>query len=108
AALGVELGPSEDVNALTVAELEAERVELAARHLHREDGAVLGILQREEHGRPALLPAQLGHLALDPDGGQALEPRGDAVVERAHGVDLAAFAPGCLDLHAADASRALL
>ena len=26
-----------------------------------------GILEREEHRRPALLPAQLGHLALDPE-----------------------------------------
>ena len=36
AALLVELGAAEDVHALAVGELELERVELAARHLHRQ------------------------------------------------------------------------
>ena len=40
AALLVELGPAVDVHALSVYELEPQRVELAARHLHRETGAV--------------------------------------------------------------------
>ena len=53
----------------------SQRVELAARHLHREARAVLRVLEREEHRRPALLPAQLGHLALDPERRQPLEPR---------------------------------
>ena len=90
AALLVQLRPTVDVHALAVAEAEPQPVELPARHLHREARAVLGILEREEHGRPALLSAQLGHLALDPDGRQPLEPRGDALVERADREDLAA------------------
>ena len=36
AALLVELGPAEDVDALAVGELEPQPVELAARHLHAE------------------------------------------------------------------------
>mgnify|MGYP003694418805 CR=1 FL=1 len=36
-----------------------------------------------------VLAPQLGDLALDPDRRQALQPRGDAAVERADGVDLA-------------------
>ena len=74
ATLLVELGPAEDVDALAVGEAELERVELAARHLHRQARAVLGILEREEHRRPALLPAQLRHLALDPERRQLVEP----------------------------------
>ena len=99
AALLVELRPAVDVHALAVGEVEPQRVELAARHLDRQAGAALRVLEREEDGRPALLPAQLGHLALDPDGRQPLEPRGDPLVERAHGEDLAPVDLGRLDLH---------
>ena len=105
AALLVELRAAEDVDALAVGEPEPEPVELAAVHLHGEAGAALGILQREEDERPALLAAQLGHLALDPHGRQPLEPRGDPLVERAHGEDLAAVDDRRLDLHRADRSR---
>ena len=40
AALLVELRPAEDVHALAVGEVEPQRVELAARHLHADAGAV--------------------------------------------------------------------
>ena len=105
AALLVQLGPPVDVHALAVGELEPQRVELAAPHLDGEAGAVLGVLEREEHRRPALLPAQLGHLALDPDRRQPLEPRADALVEGADREDLAAVDLGRLDLHAAMLAR---
>ena len=62
-----EVRPPVDVDALAVDQVEAQRVELAARHRHAEAGAVLGILQREEDALPALLAAKLGDLALDPD-----------------------------------------
>ncbi len=71
AALLVQLGPAEDVHALAVAEAELQRVEPPARHLRGEAGAILRILEREEHRRPALLAAQLGHLAFDPERRQA-------------------------------------
>ena len=48
----------------------------------------LGVLEREEDALPALLAAQFGDLALDPDAGQAGEEVGDAAVERGDGVDL--------------------
>ena len=106
AALLVQLRPPEDVDALAVGEVEPQPVELPARHLHREARAVLGILEREEHGRPPFLPAQLGDLALDPQRRQPLQPARDALVERAHREDLAPFDLGGLDLHAAKASPA--
>ena len=71
AALLVELRPAEDVHALAVGEVEPQRVELAARHRHADARAVGRILEREEDARPALVPPELGHLALDPDGRQA-------------------------------------
>ena len=71
AALLVELRAPVDVDALAVHELEPQPVELPARHLCGEARAALGILEREEHRRPALLAPQLGHLALDPDRRQA-------------------------------------
>ncbi len=108
AALRVELGAPEDVHALAVAEPEPQRVELAARHLHGEAGAVLGILQREEDRRPAILAPQLGDLALDPERGQLAQIARDPAVERADAVDLPPFDLGGLDLHAVDASDGLI
>ena len=102
AALLVELGAAEDVHALALAQVELERVELAARHLRRQRRAVLRVLEREEHGRPALLPAELRHLALDPQRRQAVQPRRDARVERPDAVDLAPVDLRGLDLHPAD------
>src|SRR5207248_8757256 len=58
-----ELGPPVDVDAVSVGELEPEGVEPAARHRDPEAGAVRGVLEREEDARPALLAAELGHLA---------------------------------------------
>jgi hypothetical protein len=55
------------MDALAVAEVEPERVELPARHRGRETRAVLRILEREEDRLPRRLAAQLGDLALDPD-----------------------------------------
>ena len=82
AALLVELRPAEDVDALAFGEAELERVELPARHLDRQARAVLGVLEREEHRRPALLAAELGHLALDPERRQLVQVAGDPAVER--------------------------
>ena len=75
AALLVELGAAEDVDALAFGEVELECVELAALHLHRQRRAVLRVLEREEHRRPALLAPQLGHLAFDPERRQPVQPR---------------------------------
>src|SRR5207244_11975695 len=83
----VQRGPSVDVDAVAVGEVEPQRVEAPARHRDAEAGVVGGILEREEDAGPALLPAQLRDLALDPDGGQTGEPGGDAAVERADAVD---------------------
>ena len=84
----VQLGPSEDVHALAVREVEAQRVEAAARHRGGQAGAVLWILQREEDGRPALVAPQLRDLAFDPHGRQSRDPPRDALVERCDGVEL--------------------
>ena len=69
-------------------------------HRHAEARAVRGVLEREEDALPALLAAQLGHLALDPDGRQAREPVADAAVERGHREDPAVAVLDRLDLHA--------
>ena len=104
AALLVELGPAEDVHALALGEPELERVELAAWHLDRQRRSVLRVLEREEHRRPPLLAAQLGHLAFDPERRQLVQVARDAAVERADGVDLPPVDLHRLDLHALDAS----
>ena len=104
AALLVQLRAAEDVHALAVGEREVECVEAGPLHLHRETRTVVGVLEREEHRGPALLPAQLRHLALDPDGRQAAQPRRDAFRERTDGVDLAPVDLGRLDLHGGDRS----
>ena len=104
AALLVELRAAEDLHALAVGEVELQRVEQAALHLHADARAALGILEREEHRLPALLPPQLGDLAVDPDRRQAAEPRADALVERADGVDLAPVDLRRFDLHRGDAN----
>jgi hypothetical protein len=87
-----------DVDAFAVDEVQAQGVELAARHLDGEACAALGILQREEDGGPRGLTPELGHLALDPDRRQPLEPRRDALVEGRDGVDLAIAVLERLDL----------
>src|SRR6185312_13586300 len=100
-----EARPPVDVDALPVDEVEPERVELTARHLHGEAGAAFRILEREEDGGPRRLPAQLGDLALDPDRGEPLQPGRDALVERRDGVDLAVAVLDSLDLaHATERS----
>ena len=99
AALLVQLRTTVDVNSLAVLEAEPQAVEEPALHLHREARTVLRVLQREVDGRPLLLAAQLGDLALDPQGRQPLEPRGDPLVERADREDLAAVDERALDLH---------
>ena len=99
AARFVQLGTAEDVHALAVAEIEAQSVEAAARHRDGEARAVLRILEREEHRRPALVAPQLRHLAFDPHGRQPRDPRRDALVERRDGVDLAVAVLDGLDFH---------
>ena len=101
-----ELRPAVHVHALAVLKLEPERVELPARHQPGEERSVLRVLEREEDALPALLAAQLGDLALDPDGRQPLQPRADAAVERRHRVDLPVAVVDRLDLaHEADGRR---
>src|SRR5205823_10679716 len=74
AALVVELRTPEDVHALAIREIEAQAVELPARHRHADARSLLRVLEREEHARPALVPAQLRDLALDPHARQPSEP----------------------------------
>ena len=57
ASLFVELRPAEHVDPLSLGEAELERIELAARHLDGQRRSLLRVLEREEHGRPALLAA---------------------------------------------------
>src|SRR5207247_11076883 len=107
-ALLEELRAAEDVDALAVGEVEPEGVELAPRHRDREAGALGRILEGEEDGLPVRVTAQLGDLALDPDGRQAREPIAHAAVEGCDRVDLAVAARDRLDLHAVqDATRAV-
>ena len=82
-----ELGAAVDVHALAVDKIETQRVELSARHLYRDARAVGRILEREEDTRPAHVALQLGHLALDPDGGEPPEPVRDTAIEARDGVD---------------------
>src|SRR6266545_761677 len=99
-----ELGPAEHVDTLAVCELEAKRVELAARHRHGQAGTVAGILERQEDALPPSLAAELGHLAFDPDGRQAREPARNAAVEGRDRVDTAIAVFDCLQLHGTDAT----
>src|SRR3979490_865455 len=85
----IELGTAVDMHALAVLKVEPQPVELAARHLHRETRAVLRIFEREKHRSPALLPAQLRHLAFDPNRRQPLDVPRAALLERADRLDLA-------------------
>ena len=100
----VELRATEDVHPIAVDEIEPQRVEARAQDRDTEAGAVGRILEREEHGLPALVPAQLGDLALDPHSREPGEPVSDAAIERRNGVDLLLSVLDCLDLHAADDS----
>ncbi len=96
-----ELRTAVDVHPLAVPELESERVELPTRHRHGQAGTVARILEREEDALPALLPPELGDLALDPDRGQSREPGGNAAVERGDGENLPIAVLLRLDLHEA-------
>ena len=99
-----ELRAAEDVDALAVREVEPKRVELAARHGHAQARAVRRVLERQEDALPAVLAAQLRHLALDPDGRQPCEPVADAAVERGHREHPAVAVLDRFDLHALDAT----
>ena len=79
----VQLRAAEDVDVRAVAEVEPQRVELPARHRDAEARTVARVLEREEHGLPAVVALELGDLAFDPDRGQARKPGRDAAVERA-------------------------
>ena len=70
-ALGlVDLGPPLDEHPLAVQQLELEGVESAALHGRPQARSARGIPEGEEHERPGVVPAQLGHLSLDPQRGQ--------------------------------------
>jgi hypothetical protein len=94
-----QLCPAEHVDALAVPQVELERVEGAAGDRRRQAGPVLGVLEREEDAAPALVAAELGHLALDPERRQAREPVGDTAVEAGDGVDLLVPVEQRRDLH---------
>ena len=94
-----ELRAAEDVHALALGEVEAQRVEARAGDRDAEAGAVVRVLEREEDGLPAWVAPELRHLALDPDRRQAAQPVRDAAVERRDGVDLAVAVLDRLDLH---------
>src|SRR5690242_18696791 len=94
-----QLRAAEGVDAVAVGELEPQRVELPACDRDPETGAVLRVLEREEDAGPTVRAPQLGHLALDPDRREPLEPGGDPAVEGSDGVDLAVAVLDRLDLH---------
>src|SRR5438445_5569618 len=98
AALLEQLGTAVDVDALAVGELEAQAVELPARHRHADRRSVARVLEREEDAGPALVTAQLGDLALDPDSRQPAEPLCDTPVEGSDRVDGAVVVRKRLDL----------
>src|SRR5439155_26387763 len=93
-----QLRPAEDVNALAVREIEAQRVKPVARNRQAETGAIVRILQSEEDRLPTRVAPQLGYLALHPHGREPLQPFGYAAVERRDGVDLAVAVLDRLDL----------
>ena len=97
-ALLVELRPAEHMHALAVREVEPERVELPAPDRDADTRSVGRVFEREENRRPALVPAELGHLAFDPDGGEASEPLADPAVERGDRVDGSVVVRQRLDL----------
>ena len=99
-----KLRAAEDVDALAVRKVEPKRVELAAGHGHAQASTVRRVLERQEDALPAVLAAQLGHLALDPDGGQSCEPVADAAIERGHREHPAVAVLDRFDLHAPDAT----
>ena len=94
-----QLRPPVHVHAFAVPQVEAQRVELPARHQPGDDRPVARVLEREEDALPALLPAQLADLALDPDRRQPLQPGADAAVERRDRVDPPVAVLDRLDLH---------
>ena len=98
AALLVQLRPAEHVHALAVREVEPQRVEPSARHRDPHAGTVGRILEREEDRCPPFVPAELGHLALDPDRGEARQPLPDPAIERGDRVDGAIVVRQRLDL----------
>ena len=93
------------MHAFALLQIELERVELAPRHLHRQARAVVRILEREEHRRPPLLAPELRHFALDPERGEAVQPRGNPLVERPDAVDLPSVDLRGLDLHPFDRTQ---
>ena len=105
ALLRPHLGAAVDVDSLAVRQVEAERVEPPSRKGCFHARAAVLVLEREEHGLPALLAPQLGDLALDPDGWQPPEPVGEAAVEGGDGEDLAVAVLDRLDLRHAEIVR---
>ncbi len=95
----VELRPAVDVHLVPVRDLQPKGVERHPGHGRRQARPVLQVLEREEHALPAVLAAQLGDLALDPERGQARKPGADTAVERGDGVDLPVAVERRLDLH---------
>src|SRR5688500_213252 len=94
-----------DVDAFAVRQVEPEGVEAPPRQGCFDTRAAILVLEREEHGLPALLAPQLGHLALDPHGREPAEPVGEPAVEGGDGEDLAVAVLDRLDLRHAGIVR---
>ena len=98
-------GAAVDMDSLAVRQVEAERVESPPGKGRLHARAAVLVLEREEHGLPALLAAQLRDLALYPHGRQPPEPIGEAAVEGGNGEDLAVAVLDRLDLGHAEIVR---
>ena len=99
------LGTAVDVDSLAVRQVEAERVEAPPRQGGFDARAAVLVLEREEHGLPALLTPQLGDLALDPHGRQPPQPVREPAVEGGDGEDLAVAVLDGFDLRHAEIVR---
>ena len=73
----VDLCLALDEHALAVRQLERELVEAAPLHRGAQARAGRRVLEREEHERPRLVPAEVGDLALDPERGQPAQVDAD-------------------------------
>jgi len=80
------------------AAFELEPIEGAPGDGHVEGRARGRILESDEDRGPGLVSAKLGHFALDPNGRQPAEIRGDTAIERRDREDLAVAVQDRLDL----------
>ena len=82
---GVERGLGEDDNPVALGDHRLGGIEHAARARDGDREVGRGVAQGEEDHPGAGTPAELGHLALDPDGTEAVDPARDGLRHRADG-----------------------